>query len=271
MLAASVVASHSAHAETPLCDAGQQPPEVIVEADRISICGVLQRDMIPSVAVALSDAGRRMVRVESVGGHLLHTLELAKLINANGVELEFTGLCGSACVSLFVTADRVRVGPIAIFITHQTTMGLADISISAFPGDVELEDQRRQETADVQSYWRAGELRGFQTEATLLLAPYCRGPDTPPIGGVRYRIEYRYESSLPTVETLLRWRETRSTTGLDADYDRRARERIEAINGIGWGFISPLTTDADLQALYERFKDGLELPICSDVVSDGEQ
>jgi len=255
----------SAFAEGADCDPRLNRALVTVQGNELLICGVITPEILPVVEADL-DYHVTTARIESVGGHALYAIDIAQMLNDHSVTVTLSGLCASACVTMFAILDSVAVSPNAVFVYHGGLVGQVEIATRTFPDDVSLGELRQRTTNEIEQRKMGEAGRTHFVESVIGLRPECVGSQDPIKSPVLVRgrpyIDVEFDAWLPSRSTLVRWRQGRPTNGLDENYDQDATRRLSLIQGVNWGRMAPMTDDAQIIHEREQILVGPPLPTC---------
>ncbi len=225
-------------------------PELSFEGDTVSYCGLIS----PSGVIEFLNFDLPRVnhlQLRSSGGDGRLALILADYIFNHDISVNASGLCASACVSVWLRSPKASIGEEGLLLVHSETRA----RLSMIGAD------KRLENLNLLDPFSSLDARVIWSEATASVEPICAGriDESGSLslynedGENAFRSSYDY--SIPDKETLERWRGALETH-IDPEYpDSNVLRRAALL--IGPQKVLIQRTDAEMIALGAGFIEAL--------------
>ncbi|WP_339745522.1 hypothetical protein [uncultured Maricaulis sp.] len=243
-----------------------------LQGSRLRICGIINQRLVDSISSIETPISA--LYIESRGGGEPSTYQLAQLVNAREIEVHFVGICASACISFYLQAERVTVGPEALFLAHASAYGrVFMVTRSDEWRDRFSEHYDGRAIASAHDVLEAislgyrNNVRDYSLESTAAIGPICAGglADNRLIlsqaGNLLFRSEYDFW--ILTQESLIRWRSGLSADGSLSTYDETIRQRLLANQSFFQGRrLRPILIDDQVRLAGEWMRSKPSFDLC---------
>ncbi|MDF1807677.1 hypothetical protein, partial [Hyphomonas sp.] len=220
------------------CDPRASPPQIWQSGQEGMLCGVLGRTA-SDFLVSLEPGELEFLTVRSTGGDGILINTIVEQINSKAIAVAFDGICISACVELYVGANKAVLRERAIFVAH-STLGYR---LELIRRTAEWAQAEHRAVADVGAeFERSFQLAAtipwrFHLESTALVEPICAGAINDGVISLvangRTAFESTHQYWLPLAETLQRWRGDDHEQATVQLYDETLPDRMVA----QWSFV----------------------------------